>query len=161
MIMNLMRARIIESKVRELTDQVDKLKVDYKKLGDEHNKLIQNYFETAMDYSKVFLLKDLLNYVLNHFLKYCDTEIGGLNLTDFKVFLKALDNDSRTLLGCLYQDLTVEEWCSLMDKIQGTFPVQVFLDYFTKLKRAETKRGYNKFQLFNNLMMFRILKLSS
>jgi hypothetical protein len=98
---------------------------------------------------------------LIHFLKYCNAEIWGIDLHDFKVFLKTIDSDSTILIGCLYQDLTVEEWCSLMDKIQGTLQVQVFLDYFTSLKRAETKREYNKFQLLNNLMMFRVLKLSS
>jgi hypothetical protein len=102
-----------------------------------------------------------LNYALIHFLKYCDAEIGGANLDDFKVILKSLDNISVTLLGCLYQDLTVEEWCSLMDKIQGTIPVQPLLDIFTQQKKTETKRYYNKYQLLKNLMMFRLVKLSS
>ena len=107
------------------------------------------------------MLKDLLNYALIHLLKYCDAEIGGTDLNDFKVLLMKLDNDSTTLLGCLYQDLTVEEWCSIMGKIQGTLQVQAFLDYFTMLKKAETKREYNKFQLLNNLMTFRFFKHSS
>lgn len=149
------RARVV------LTDQVDKLKADYDKLGYEHNKVIQNSFEASLDYIKKILLKDLLNYALIHFLKYCDAEIGGTNPDDFKVFLMSLDNDSVTLLGCLYRDLTVEEWCSLMDKIQGTIPVQSFLDFFTQQKTTETKRDYNKYQLLYNLMMFRIVKLSS
>jgi hypothetical protein len=152
---------IMKSEVKELTEQIDKLKADSNKLGDEHNKLIQNYLEKTIDHNKIIMLKDLFNYALIHFLKYCDAEIWGSNLNDFKVLLRSLDSNSFTILACLYQDLTIEEWCSLMDKIQGTFPVQAFLDYFTMLKRDETKKGYNKFQLLNNLMMFRILKLSS
>ncbi len=152
---------ITESKVKVLTDQVDKLKADYDKLGHEHNKIIQNSIETSLDYTKQNFLKDLLNYALIHFLKYCDAEIGGTNLDNFKVFLKSLDNISVTLLGCLYQDLTVEEWCSLMYKIQGTIPVQPYLDFFTQQKKTETKRDYNKYQLLNNLMKFRIVKFSS
>jgi hypothetical protein len=152
---------IMKAKVKDLTDQVAKLKTDYNKLDDEHNILIHNNLDKTIDYNKSILLKDLLNYTLIHFLKYCNAEIWGIDLHDFKVFLKTIDSDSTILIGCLYQDLTVEEWCSLMDKIQGTLQVQVFLDYFTSLKRAETKREYNKFQLLNNLMMFRVLKLSS
>jgi hypothetical protein len=144
-----------------LTDQVDKLKADYDKLGYEHDKILQNNVKTSMDYTKLILLKDLLNYALIHFLKYCDAEIGGTNLDDFKVILKSIDNISVTLLGCLYQDLTVEEWCSLMYKIQGTIPVQPYLDFFTQQKKTETKRDYNKYQLLKNLMKFRIVKFSS
>jgi len=152
---------ILESKVKELSVQLDKLKDDYNRLDDEYKNLIQNNLNTSIDYNESILSKDLLNYALIHFLKYCDAEILGSNLNDFKVLLKSLDADSTILLVCLYQDLTVEEWGSLMDKIQGTLPVQAFLDYYTMLKRAEMERGYNKFQLLNNLVMFRILKLSS
>ena len=151
----------LESKVRGLTDQVNKLKEEYYKLDDEKIKLIEKHFKATIDYNKIILSKDYLNYVLIHFLKYCDTEILGSNPFDFKVLLKILEPESIFLLGCLYQDLTVEEYCSLMDKIQGTPPVQVLLDYSTMMKRAETEREYNKSQLFTNLMMFRILKLSS
>jgi hypothetical protein len=151
----------MESKVKELTDQVDKLKTDYKNLEFEYDKLSQNYLEANIDYNDSTMLKDLLNYALIHLLKYCDAEIGGTDLNDFKVLLMKLDNDSTTLLGCLYQDLTVEEWCSLMEKIRGTRQIQAFLDYFTKLKKVEMKREYNKFQLLKNLMIFRFFKLLS
>jgi len=151
---------IIESELKELTEYVDKLEADYYNLGDEYMNLIQNYLDKNKDYDKL-VLKDLLNYALIHFLKYCDADIGGFDLNDFNIFLKTLDNDTMILLGCLYQGLSVEEWCRLMDRIQGTPEVQMFLNYFTMLKRAETNMVYNKFQLFDNLMMFRILKLSS
>jgi len=152
---------IFESKATELTDRFNKLDDDYNKLSDEHEKLIQSYLDKTKDYDKSIGLKDLLNYALIHFLKCCEAEIWGFNPNDFKVFLKSLDIDSITLLGCLYMGLSVEEWCRLMDRIQGTPEVQMFLNYFTMLKRAETNMVYNKFQLFDNLMMFRILKLSS
>jgi hypothetical protein len=150
-----------ESKVKELSGLVDKLKIDYTMLGDEHNKLSQDFARVNVDYINKILLIDLLNYALMHLLKYCDAGIGGSSMQDFKVFLRSLDDDSMTLLACLYQDLTVEEWCSLMDEIQGTPQVQMMLDYYTTLKRAEEKREYNKILLLNNLMMFRFLKLSS
>jgi len=150
-----------ESKAKELSELVDKLKTDYSKLDEAYKKLSQKHIESDLDYINKILLKDLLDYALMHFIKYCDAQIGGSYLNDFKVFLMSLDNDSTTLLGCLYQDLTVEEWCSLMDKIQGTLQVQAFLDYTTMLKKAEENREYNKIHLFNNLLMFRTLKLSS
>jgi hypothetical protein len=155
------RARYSESKAKELSELVDKLKTDYSKLDDDYKKLSQNHIESNIDYLNKILLKDLLDYALMHFIKYCDAQIGGSYLNDFKVFLMSLDNDSMTLLGCLYQDLTIEEWCSLMDKIQGTLQVQAFLDYTTMLKKAEVNREYNIIHLFDNLLMFRFLKLSS
>ena len=151
----------MELKEREMLELVDKLKTDYSKLGDEYDKLRQTHIEANADYLNNILLKDLLNYALTHFIKYCDAQIGGLSLYDFKVLLMSLNNDSLVLFALLFQDLTVEEWCSLMDKIQGTLQVQAFLDYFTLLKKAEVKREYNKLQLFNYLMMFRFVKLSS
>lgn len=151
----------IESEKRKSSELVDKLKTDYSKLDDDYKKLSQKHIELDLDYINKMLLKDLLDYALMHFLKYCDVEIGGSYLNDFKVFLMSLDKNSKTLLGCLYQDLTVEEWCSLMDKIQGTLEVQMFLDYSTMLKKTEENREYNKIHLLNNLLMFRTLKLSS
>lgn len=155
------RALYSESKAKELSELVDKLKTDYSKLDDDYKKLSQKHIEFNLDYLNKILLKDLLDYTLMHFIKYCDAQIGGSYLNDFKVFLMSLDNDSKTLLGCLYQDLTIEEWCRLMDKIQGTLQVQAFLDYTTMLKKAEVNREYNKIRLFDNLLMFRLLKLPS
>jgi hypothetical protein len=151
----------LESEKRESSELVNKMKTDYNKLGDDHRKLTQNYVDASISHIKEIISKDLLDYALMHFLKYCDAWIGGSSITDFKVFLMSLDKNSKTLLGCLYQDLTVEEWCSLMNKIQGTPQVQMFLDYSTMLKKAEENREYNKHHLFNNLLMFRLLKLSS
>ncbi len=150
-----------ESKAKELSELVDKLKTDYSKRDNDYKELSQKQSKFNLDYINKILLKDLLNYTLMHFIKYCDAQIGGSYLYDFKVFLTSLNNDSMTLLVCLYQDLTIEEWCSLMDKIQGTSRVQKFLDYYTMLKKAEVDREYNKIHLFNNLWMFRRLKLSS
>jgi len=155
------RVRDSEFKAKELSELVDKLKTDYSKLDDDYKKLSQKNIEFNLDYLNKILLNDLLDYTLMHFLKYCDAQIGGSYLNDFKVVLMSLDNDSTTLLACLYQDLTIEEWCSLMDKIQGTLQVQAFLDYSTMLKKAEVNREYNKILLFDNLLMFRLLKLSS
>jgi len=151
----------MESEKRELSELVDKLKIDYNKLGDAHNKLSQDYLDANVDYINKILLKDLLNYALIHIMKYCDAMIEGFNIVDFKVLLMSLDANAMTLLACLYQDLTIEEWCSLMDRIQGTLQVQSMLDYSTSMKRAEVKREYNKHHLFNNLLMFRLLNLSS
>ncbi len=151
----------LESEKRELSELVNKMKTDYNKLGDDHRKLTQNYVDASISHIKEIISKDLLDYALMHFLKYCDAQIGGSYITDFKVFLMSLDTNSRTLLGCLYQDLTVEEWCSLMDKIQGKLEVQLLLDTLTTMKKTEVNREYNKLHLFNHLWMFRILKLSS
>jgi hypothetical protein len=148
-------------RVKELTALLDKLKADYENLDEERKKLDQEYFETTIQHAERLVFKDLLDYALMHFLKYCDAQIGGLNVNDFRVFLMSLDIDSMTLLACLYQNLTVEEWCHLMDKIQGVPPVQASLDYYSMLKKAEAERSYNKLQLMNDLMMFRFLKLSS
>ena len=150
-----------ELKVKELSELVDKLQADYDKLDFDHNKLSQDFARANVDYINKILLNDLLNYALMHFLTFCDAGIGGSSMQDFKIFFMSLDYNSMTLLSCLYQDLTVEEWCSLMDKIQGTPQVQLILDYFTSLKKTEVKREYAKLQLFNNLWMFRLLKYSS
>jgi hypothetical protein len=155
------RVRDSESKAKELSELVDKLKTDYSKLDDDYKKQSQKHIEDDLDYLKIISLKDLIDYALMHLIKYCDAQIGGSSLHDFKVFLMSLDNNSITLLACLYQDLTIEEWCSLMDKIQGTIQVQTYLDYITMLKKAEVNRRYNRFLLFDNFLMFRLLKLSS
>ena len=119
---------IMESKVKELSDQLDKLKADYNKLGEEHIKLSQDFIESSIDFQKNILLKDLIDYILMHFLKYCDAQIGGSSLNDFKVLLINLDKNFYTLLACIYQDLSIDEWCGLMDKIHGTLQVQTILD---------------------------------
>jgi hypothetical protein len=148
--------RKMKSEKRELSELVDKLKTDYNKLDDDYKKMSQNYTRANVDYINKILLNDLLDYALMHLLKYSDARIGGSSMQDFKVFLLSLDANSMTLLGYLYQDLTIEEWCSLMDKIQGNLQVQAFLDHTTILKKGEVKEDYNKIQLFNNLMMFRL-----
>jgi len=150
-----------ELKVKELSNLVEKVKSDYSKLDEAHIKLSQKQFETEFAYFNKLLLNEIINYVLIHFIKYCNAEIGGSYLHDFKVFLMSQDKNSEILLAGLYQDLTVEEWGSLMDKIQGTRKVQQFLDNLTRLKKTEITKEYNKVHLFNYLRMFRLLKLSS
>ena len=150
-----------ESEIKELSRQVDSLKTDYNKLDDETKKMRQNYIHMNLEYLNKILLKDMLNYVLMHFIKYCDAMIGGSNISDYQIILMSLDKDSVLLLSCLYQDLTVEEWCSLMDRIQGAPKVQLFLDHFTSVKKVELVREYNKMNLFNNFMRFRVVKMSS
>jgi len=150
-----------ESEIKELTRQIDSLKTDYNKLDDDTKKLRQNYTHMNLEYFNKILIKDMLNYVLLHFIKYCDARIGGANISDYQVVLMSLDKDSLLLFMCLYQDLTVEEWCSLMDRIQGAPLVQPFLDYCTSVKKVEVAREYNKENLFYCLMMFRVVKMSS
>ena len=112
-----------------------------------------------VDYLNQINEKDLVNYALLHLLKYCDAEIGGEKISDYKVFLMSLDLDSLTLLESFHRGFTVEEWTRLMERMTGPIHVQFFLDYYSMRKITEGIREYNKENLFTNLWMFRFLNL--
>lgn len=141
-------------------NEYTKLNLDYSKLDSEHKKLIESYSEDRKEFNKNLSQKDLLCFLLLHFIKYCNAEIITSEWSDFKVMLKSLDKSSILLLNCLFQDLSIEEWENLMLKIQGTPIVQPVLYEYTAQKALEKNKLYNKSNLFLNLFIYRLLHIS-
>jgi len=145
---------------RELKELESNLRAEIDKLGTEHGKITQIHIDIIKLLMNRMNETDLLNYVLMHILKYCDAHILGNYINDLKIYLMSLDYHSSILFGCLYEGLTVDEWLSLIKKIDGPIEVRMKLDYLTKMKMSEEYKQYNRALLLSELQMFRILKLA-
>jgi hypothetical protein len=145
---------------RELKELESKLKAESDKLRIEHGEITQTHIDIIKLLMNMMNETDLLNYVLMHILKYCDAHILGNYINDLQINLMSLDYHSSILFGCLYEGLTVDEWLSLMKKINGPIEVRMKLDYLTKMKMSEENKQYNRALLLRDLQMFRTLKLS-
>ena len=150
-----------EMENKEMSELVNNVRAEIDKLGTENNKVKQIYLDTIENLINTMNSTNFLNYVIMHIIKYCDAHISGLYIGDLKIVLTSLDHNSLILLGCLYEGLTVDEWSSLMKKIEGTIEVQMKLDYLTNMKKLEENKQYNRTQLLYDLQMFRTLKPSS
>jgi hypothetical protein len=153
--------RFFESKITELNDQLLDLSDDYDNLLVDSILSKREYEKKLSDQDIENYRKNLINYVLFHFMKYCDALIDGYYPTDFKVILRSLDYDSMVLLMILYQGLNIVEWDNLMKILVGTPNIQVFLHLISFWKSSEIGMEYNKSLLFTLLTNFRIMKFSS